>query len=108
VGIALIEDLETTFEPFRIHMKEKTKRCACSATAIIPSALVAIIVPEAFVKVLGFAGMILSVIAIFLPSFLLSDLKEDIRFELLRRKECIRMLVMFGIRTVICEIFSLI
>jgi tyrosine-specific transport protein len=108
VGLALIEDLEMAFEQFKICIKkEKVKRWICSALAIFPSAVIAIIIPEAFVKILSFAGMILSIIAIFLPSFLFFKIKEKIMFSLLNVKYVVPLVILFGIAVVLCEIMNL-
>ncbi|MDR0695550.1 MAG: hypothetical protein LBF56_02145 [Holosporales bacterium] len=66
VGIALNEIIEKDL-PRRIVMTEKMRHVISTAIMIIPATLVAVFVPNAFIKVLGFAGIILSVIAIILP-----------------------------------------
>lgn len=108
VRIALIEDLAMITERNQIHIMEKARRYICSAIAIIPSVFIAIIVPKAFVQVLSFAGMILSVIAIFLPSFLLFKISKKVEFKPIKSKTLIFLVIIFGISIVICEILSLV
>jgi tyrosine-specific transport protein len=43
---------------------------------IIPSTLVAIFIPNAFIRVLNFAGIILAIIAIILPIFLYRKMQK--------------------------------
>ena len=47
-----------------------------SLLTILPAYLVATLVPHAFIQVLGFAGMILAIIAIILPIFLFKCIKS--------------------------------
>jgi tyrosine-specific transport protein len=44
---------------------------------IIPSAIVAIMVPNAFIRVLNFAGIILTILAIALPVFLFTKMNKQ-------------------------------
>ncbi len=58
--------------------------CACNIAAsiltILPAYLVAVLVPNAFIAVAGFAGMILAVIAILLPVYLFYQIKSKTLF----------------------------
>ena len=73
VGIAVFDD-----------WNQKLTKAKSTLISVIPSALVAIFVPNAFIKILGVSGMILVVLAIFLPVYLyirmdkrLANLKTD-------------------------------
>jgi tyrosine-specific transport protein len=69
VGIGLSDSINTTLKTTIVAQKART---ICSAIAtIVPAFLVAILVPNAFITVLGFAGMILVLIAIVIPLYLL-------------------------------------
>ncbi|BDU60741.1 hypothetical protein FLA4_11510 [Candidatus Rickettsia kotlanii] len=46
-----------------------------SIVTILPAYIVAVVVPNAFIIILGFAGMILVIIAILLPVYLLYKAK---------------------------------
>jgi tyrosine-specific transport protein len=78
--------------------------------AIVPAAIVAYKVPNAFITVLGFAGMLLAVIAILLPIFLLTKIyKSGKKFHYLELKNgVIPLLVLcFGIIIVVAEILNM-
>lgn len=115
VGLALVDDLDIAIESAckRLYktaqqqLTEKTKRTVSAAISVIFAVIVAIFVPNAFIKVLGFAGMILSVIAIFLPTFLLFKLKNPVKFGLLRQKWAIGLCFLFGVAIVLCEIVNI-
>lgn len=66
VGLGLFESIKTTF-------KNKT---LSAIITIIPPYIIAIIIPNAFITVLGFAGLILSIIAILIPIYLLGKVKD--------------------------------
>ena len=55
----------------------KRGKAISSAITIVPSALVAIFVPNAFIKILGVSGMILVILAIFLPVFLYQKMLQQ-------------------------------
>lgn len=59
VGIAIFDE-----------WAQKFSRMNSATLTILPSALIAIFVPNAFIRVLGVSGMILVILAIFLPIFL--------------------------------------
>ncbi len=76
--------------------------------AILPAYLLAILIPNAFIAVLGFAGMILVVIAILLPIYLLSRLKSNkFHYPELKSKWMLILSVITGTLIVICEIFNI-
>ncbi|MDR1907819.1 MAG: hypothetical protein LBQ43_03055 [Holosporales bacterium] len=109
VGLALVDDLDLAIESFDKRLDNVWKKRALSAgLAVVPAVFVAVLVPNAFVKVLSFAGMILAVIAIFLPTFLLCKIKAPLHFEILRRKWLVGLCVGFGVIVVLCELLSII
>lgn len=59
-----------------LPINEITASILSSIITILPSYLMSIIVPNAFISVLGFAGMILAIIAIILPIYLLKSIKD--------------------------------
>lgn len=115
VGIALVEDLEMTFKRIkqfqniriRFLKNKQLLRISCSLITIIPATIIAICIPGAFVNILSFAGMILSIIAIFLPIYLFSKLKDQNIFKVLKNKWIIVLLSLFGILILLCECFNL-
>lgn len=88
VGIAICDEWNRT-----------VNKLSSSILTILPAMLVAIFVPNAFIKVLGVSGMILVVLAIFLPAFLyIKMLRVDRRVIVsLPKKLGLVVLVCFGI-----------
>lgn len=77
---------------------------------IVPSFIIALLTPGAFIKALGFAGMILVVIAIVLPIYLLfkSDQNSKMTYFKITQHKGLRVLVLglaFGL--IACEIWNL-
>lgn len=67
VSVAIFDEWRTVMDR---KLKLKFSKIISAMITIIPAMLVAILIPNAFVKVLNVSGMILSIIAIFLPNFL--------------------------------------
>ena len=81
-----------------------------SVLAVIPSYFIAIKVPNAFISVLGFAGMILAVIAILLPLFLLYKVSisgKELVYSELKSGIIPVVLGVFGFTIICCEIFNM-
>lgn len=69
VGIGLAESMNMTFEN---HVKRASVRKSLSALiTIAPAYVVAILFPNAFIKILGFAGAIVATIGILIPTYLI-------------------------------------
>nr|WP_266105327.1 aromatic amino acid transport family protein [Rickettsia peacockii] len=73
VGVGLCDSLKTMFMNSipNVVMRNMT----ASIVTILPAYIVAVVVPNAFIIILGFAGMILVIIAILLPVYLLYKAK---------------------------------
>jgi tyrosine-specific transport protein len=69
VGIGLFDSIDHKIQG--ICKSNFVKKNLSALLTVIPAYLVAYLIPNAFIKVLGFAGMILAVIAIILPCYLL-------------------------------------
>lgn len=52
------------------------RRAVAAILTVIPGLALAVLIPNAFISILGFAGMILSVIAILLPVYLFTRIKN--------------------------------
>jgi tyrosine-specific transport protein len=103
VGIAFVEDIEMAFDRLNVNVNLKIKRLVSALIAVAPAIFVAIVIPEAFIKTLSFAGMILAVIALFLPSFLFFKIKKPTEIG----RFIVYGLIIFGTLIVGCEIASL-
>lgn len=74
---------------------------------ILPPFIIAILLPNAFIKALGFAGMIMSVQAIFLPIYLLikSNTKnQKFHYQFLKYPAVILFIFTFGVLVLVSEI----
>lgn len=79
-----------------------------SVITILPAYLVVMRVPNAFIAVLGFAGMILTVIAILLPVYLFWQIKTDkLYYQELNRKYLIQLSMAVAIAVFVSEIFNM-
>jgi tyrosine-specific transport protein len=79
-----------------------------SIITILPAYLVVMYVPNAFITVLGFAGMILAVIAILLPIYLFWQIKTDrFHYSELNIKYLTLLSFAIGITVIICELFNM-
>lgn len=77
VGVGLAESMNMTFE---IRVKSvPVKKILAALTTIAPAYAVAVIVPNAFIKILGFAGAMVATIGILIPTYLIfrRELKKD-------------------------------
>ncbi len=102
VGIGLVDSLNSMLKN---KIKHYTKRNIVSALiTVIPPYLIVVFVPNAFIKILGFAGAILVVIAIFLPSYLLRKVKqENFYCKELKHKWLIHICLIAGLLIIITE-----
>lgn len=109
VGVGLCDSLNAMMEE-RVPNAMLRKILAAVIT-ILPAYVVAVLVPNAFIAVLGFAGMILVVIAILLPVYLLYKgkiRKQDYRYPELRYKTLIIGSVLAGILIMACEVVNMV
>lgn len=106
VGVGLCDTL-TAMLTKTVHMPFLRKILA-AITTVLPAYLVVIYVPNAFISVLGFAGMILSIIAILLPIYLLSKIRpEKLHYKELKVKSLIYLSVAVGIVVIASELFNM-
>ena len=96
VGIALFDEWNRT-----------VRKVPATLITILPSAIVSICVPNAFIRILGISGMILAVLAIFLPTFLyFKMLKQHKEIVLSFQQKCgICMLLVVGIAIFVAGFF---
>lgn len=79
-----------------------------SIITILPAYLVVVYVANAFITVLGFAGMILAVIAILLPVYLFWQIKGgQLYYSELNREYLLQFSVVVAMTVVVCEIFNM-
>ena len=79
-----------------------------SIITILPAYLVVMYVPNAFITVLGFAGMILSVIAILLPIYLFWKIKTDrFNYSELNMKYLILLSLLIGVTVIGSQLYNM-
>jgi tyrosine-specific transport protein len=78
VGIGLCDSLKRSIARYVSH--PNLRGFFASLLAIVPAYLAVIFIPNAFISVLGFAGMILAVIAILLPIYLFGKIENKTLF----------------------------
>ncbi|MDR0418302.1 MAG: hypothetical protein LBH08_02615 [Puniceicoccales bacterium] len=103
VGMGLCDSIES-------YMKIKNKHSKWISIAIaigIPS-VIAIIVPSAFIVILGFAGMMLSVLAILLPIYILAVGKfENVYYASTTNKFMLAGSAIMGVVIILCETINI-
>lgn len=108
-GVALgLVDLWQKLLP--LTLKGWPRKMIAALITVIPPFSSALLTPGAFIKALGFAGMILVVIAIILPTYLIykSDQEKTLSSYALTNSHCIRLLCLaFAIGLVGCELFNM-
>jgi tyrosine-specific transport protein len=82
------------------------RKIVAALITVIPAYLIAIIVPNAFIKVFRFAGAILSIIAILLPAYLIYKAKlKDLYYRELDNKLLLALSILFGACVIAIEMF---
>lgn len=106
VGVGLCDSLKgmmSTTVPNR-----GVRNVLAAVITVLPAYLVVVYVPNAFLAVLGFAGMILAIIAILLPAYLLWQSKsEDLHYKELGKKLLTWLSVGVGVAVIFCELFNM-
>jgi len=106
VGVGLCDSLKAMLS--KKVKNPQILNVLASLMAILPAFLVVIFVPNAFIAVLGFAGMILAVIAILLPVYLFWQLKtKQFHYPELNIKPLIWLSVAAGILVILSELFNM-
>jgi tyrosine-specific transport protein len=107
VGIGLVSSLEQQLK----HKFNAGTQIPYALLSVIPAYLIAVRVPNAFITILGFAGMLLSVIATLLPIFLLTKIyisRKKFHYLELENGIIPITVLIFGIAIVIAEIINMI
>lgn len=106
VGIGLSDSIKGMTE--KLIPNNFFRNLAAIFLTVLPAYFVVIYVPNAFIAVLGFAGMILAVIAILLPAYLfMSDKIEGLTYKELRYKWLIALSVAVGCIVIASELYNI-
>lgn len=105
VGIGLTDSLNAMMTRPVPH--PAMRRCLAPVIAILPAYLAVVYIPNAFIAALGFAGMILAIIAVLLPLYLLKD--RPIRYyPELMKKPLIQISLAVGVGIILCEVINMV
>jgi tyrosine-specific transport protein len=106
VGLGVVSTVSSQIERF-VQNPQLNKILSISGT-LLPPYLIVVAIPDAFISVLGLAGMILSVIAIILPIYLLNIIKERRFFyQILKNKLLVGISLGVGILIIFCELLNI-
>jgi tyrosine-specific transport protein len=106
VGVGLTGSFNTMME--KTIPSNFRRKIASALIVIVPSYLVAIIVPNAFIRVFKFAGAILAIIAILLPIYLLRNAKfQNLHYSELGNKWLLIFSIAFGVGVMAIEILGI-
>ncbi len=107
VGMSLCEAISDHLNKF--FQINRLRQPAAAFITVLPSCIMAIWVPNAFIKILGFAGMILVVIAIIFPIYLLKKANiSKFKCEELKDPTLVNSLGLIGIIIILSEILNII
>jgi len=106
VGVGLCDSLKGMLSKKVINLKTRT--ILASIITIMPAYIVVILVPNAFITVLGFAGMILALIAVLMPVYLFEKMKKDkLHYPELKKNYLIMFAFLVALLVIICEVFNM-
>lgn len=106
VGIGLFDSMKRLLASTVHH--RSLRSVLASILTILPAYLVVIYVPNAFIAVLGFAGMILAVIAVLLPVYLFRQIKIDkLHYPELKNTLLIQLSVVLAVIVILCELYNM-
>jgi tyrosine-specific transport protein len=107
VGVGLCDSIKGMLSK-KIH-NEQINHFTAAILTILPAYLVVMYVPNAFIAVLGFAGMILAVIAILLPVYLFWQLKTPkLHYAELNNKPLMWISIEVALVVILCEMYNII
>lgn len=106
VGVGLCDAIKGMLST--ILPNEVVCRPLAAIATILPAYVVAVWVPNAFIAALGFAGMVLAVIAILLPLYLFYCLKtKTLFYKELKANWALALLSLVGIGVIGCEVLNM-
>lgn len=106
VGVGLCDSLQHTLHS---RWPKLSGRIPAALLTVIPALLVVIYVPNAFLAALGFAGMILAVIAVLLPIYLLRGIQwSRLHYPEVKASSLIAFSILAGLAVIGCELFNMV
>lgn len=105
VGLALLESIKEMLPKELNHM---LRHFLATIITLSPSYLLAKLIPNAFISVLGFAGMILVIIAILLPIYLITKIeKQNFHYPEIKQNWLLIASAIVGISIMLCELMNI-
>lgn len=104
IGVGLHESIKNM-----LPKKLPGNNLIASILTFLPAYLVVVFVPNAFISVLGFAGMILAVIAILLPAYLfMRNSWKTLNYPELKLKAPLWISIVIGVAIILFELYNMI
>ena|SRR5579862_496567 len=106
VGIGLFDSFKSITSKTVIH--PAFRNILIAVMTMGPPYLAVLYIPNAFITVLGFAGMILALLAIIIPVYLFWKMKAShLFYEELRRKWLIQFSIVSAFAVIACELYTM-
>lgn len=106
VGVGLCDSIKGMLSENMTNLSLRNSLAAL--ITILPAYLVVIYIPNAFITVLGFAGMILALVAIILPVYLFFQIQaRQLYYAELNRKYLLQFSVLVAATVIVCELFGI-
>ncbi len=106
VGVGLCDSFNGMLSRKVVNLKAQI--ILASIITILPAYVVVILVPNAFITVLGFAGMILAIIAVLMPVYLFIKMKKNkFHYPELKKNYLILFSFLVALLVIVCEVFNM-
>lgn len=108
LGLGLVSAWESILARTNVLRSVAMKKIGAIALSFIPSLVIALLIPNAFIRMLSFAGVILVIIAILLPLYLLSRIRSVSLYYGILNFTTLRLIGFgFGVGIIVIEIVNL-
>lgn len=106
VGMGLFDSLKNMIS--KVLPETKGRDVLIAALTVGPAYLAVLYIPNAFITVLGFAGMILALMAVIMPVYLFWKLKAiDLFYTELKRKWLVQCSMLVAFAVIACEVWNM-
>lgn len=103
VGIGLAESVNISLG--KTSLSSWGRKIVAAIITVIPAYIIAAVVPNAFIKILGFAGAILVVIAVWLPVYLFLNANLKTQYTAALKKWPLILCTIIGLAITVIELF---
>jgi tyrosine-specific transport protein len=106
VGMGLFDSLKTMLS--KVLPNARGRDVLAAGLTMGPAYLAVLYIPNAFITVLGFAGMILALLAVIMPVYLFWKLKTaDLFYAELKKKWLVQCSMMAAFAVIGCELWNM-